>query len=64
MEEQRYTMTLAITAGRRKLPPYVIFERKTMPEENLPSGVQFGVNNLAHCFIYHIYLCGIFFTDI
>jgi hypothetical protein len=61
---QHYTVMLRITVGRRKLPLYVIFERKTMPNENLPNDVQFGVNHLAHRFSYHICLCGIFFTGI
>jgi hypothetical protein len=42
-KKQHCTVMLAITADRRKLPPYVIFKRKTMPNAKLPSGVHVHV---------------------
>lgn len=38
-EKQRFTVMLAITADGRKLPPYVIFKRKTVPKVNFPCGI-------------------------
>lgn len=38
-EKQRFTVMLAIPADGRKLPPYVIFKRKTLPKANLPAGI-------------------------
>lgn len=38
-EKQRCTVMLGITADGNKLPPYVIFKRKTLPKEKLPPGV-------------------------
>jgi hypothetical protein len=38
-EKQRCTAMLAITADGRKLPPYVIFKRNTMPKAKLQNGV-------------------------
>lgn len=38
-EKQRCTVMLAITSDGRKLPPYVIFKRKTMPKETFPKGI-------------------------
>jgi hypothetical protein len=38
-EKQRCTVMLGITADGHKLPPYVIFKRKTMPKEKLPPGI-------------------------
>jgi hypothetical protein len=38
-EKQHCTMILSLTAGRRKLPPYAIFKRKTMPKAKLPNVV-------------------------
>jgi hypothetical protein len=34
---------LAITADGRKLPPYGIFKRKTIPKAKLPNGVHMRV---------------------
>lgn len=36
-EKQRCTVMLAVTADGRKLPPYVVFKRKTMPK-GMPKG--------------------------
>ncbi|KAM7287750.1 hypothetical protein ISCGN_031441 [Ixodes scapularis] len=38
-ERQRCTVMLCVTADGRKLPPYAIFKRKTIPAEEFPSGV-------------------------
>lgn len=38
-ERQRCTVMLCITADGRKLPPYVIFKRKTVPKELFPRGL-------------------------
>ncbi|KAL1435126.1 hypothetical protein MTO96_011256 [Rhipicephalus appendiculatus] len=38
-EKQRFTVMLAVTAEGRKLPPYVIFKRKTVPKANFPAGI-------------------------
>lgn len=38
-EKQRCTVMLGITADGNKLPPYVIFRRKTLPKEKLPPGI-------------------------
>ena len=38
-EKDRFTVMLSCTADGRKLPPYVVFKRKTMPKEKLPNGV-------------------------
>ncbi|CAI5482025.1 unnamed protein product [Closterium sp. Yama58-4] len=35
-EKQRVTVMLAVTAGGLKLPPYVVFQRKTMPKFPIP----------------------------
>jgi hypothetical protein len=35
--KQHYTVMLAITVARRKLPHCVIFKRKTMPKAKLPK---------------------------
>ena len=35
-EKLRVTVMLAALANERKLPPYVILKRKTMPKEKLP----------------------------
>jgi len=37
-EKQRCTVMLAVTADGGKLPPYVIFKRKTLPKEKFPPG--------------------------
>lgn len=38
-ERQRCTVMLCVTADGRKLPPYVVFKRKTMPKEKFPQGI-------------------------
>lgn len=40
-EKQRITVMLCVLADGRKLPPYVILRRKSMPKEKLPTGVIF-----------------------
>lgn len=40
-EKSRMTVMLCVLADGRKLPPYVVLRRKTMPKENLPRGVIF-----------------------
>lgn len=43
-EKNRYTMVLACTADGNKLPPLVIFKRKTLPKEKIPSGINVQVH--------------------
>lgn len=38
-EKSRVTVMLCITADGRKLPPYVILKRKTIPKEDFPKNV-------------------------
>lgn len=38
-ERQRCTVMLSVTADGRKLPPYVVFKRKTLPKESFPNGI-------------------------
>ena len=38
-EKSRYTVVLAVTADGNKLPPMIIYRRKTKPPGNFPSGV-------------------------
>ena len=38
-EKSSFTVVLACTASGRKLPPMMIFKRKTVIKEKLPSGV-------------------------
>jgi len=42
-EKQRCTVMLAVTADGGKLPPYVIFKRKTLPKEKFPPGIHVRV---------------------
>jgi len=42
-EKTGFTVVLACSESRKKLKPMVIFERKTMPKENVPNGV------VVHC---------------
>lgn len=42
-EKQRPTVMLAVTAERLKLPPSVIFKRKTLPKETFPCGIHICV---------------------
>ncbi|CAI7878390.1 unnamed protein product [Closterium sp. NIES-54] len=37
-EKERVTVMLAVTASRLKLPPYVVFKRKTIPKVPIPAG--------------------------
>lgn len=34
-----FTVTLAVLADGMKLPPYVVLKHKTMPKEQLPTGI-------------------------
>lgn len=43
-EKNHYTVVLAVTADGNKLPPLVIFKRKTLPKEKIPSGIQVHVH--------------------
>lgn len=38
-ERQRCTVMLWVTADERKLPPYVVFKRKRIPNEVFPKGI-------------------------
>ena len=38
-KKQRCTVILCILAAETKLPPYVVWKRKTLPKENVPAGV-------------------------
>lgn len=38
-EKNRFTVMLECTVDGGKLPPYVIFKRKTLPKEKFPDGV-------------------------
>ena len=38
-EKNRFTVMLACTADGGKLPPYVVFKRKTMPKLPLPKAI-------------------------
>ena len=42
-EKNHFTVVLACLADGKKLPPMLIFKRKTMPKEEIPHGV------LVHC---------------
>ncbi|CAI7842426.1 unnamed protein product [Closterium sp. NIES-53] len=37
-EKERVTVMLAVTASGLKLPPYVVFKRKTIPKVPIPAG--------------------------
>ena len=43
-EKSSFTVVLACHANGQKLPPMVIFKRKTLPKENFPAGVVIKVN--------------------
>lgn len=42
-EKQRCTVMLAVTADGRKLPPYVVFKRKTQPKGQFPRKIHVRV---------------------
>lgn len=43
-EKNRFTVMLACTADGGKLPPYVVFKRKTMPKLQFPKGIHVNVH--------------------
>ncbi|KAL1466297.1 hypothetical protein MTO96_026772, partial [Rhipicephalus appendiculatus] len=43
-EHSRFTVMLSCTADGRKLPPFIIFKRKTLPKEAFPRDVVVRVN--------------------
>jgi hypothetical protein len=43
-EKSNFTVILAITAKGGKLPPMVIFKRKTIPKENFPTNIHIEAN--------------------
>ncbi|KAK7088131.1 hypothetical protein V1264_022083 [Littorina saxatilis] len=43
-EKSNFTCVLACTASGIKLPPMLIFKRKTMPKEKFPAGIVIKVN--------------------
>ena len=38
-EKDRFTVMLACTADGGKLPPFVVFKRKTLPKDKFPAGI-------------------------
>ncbi|KAL1477949.1 hypothetical protein MTO96_016928 [Rhipicephalus appendiculatus] len=48
-EHSRFTVMLSCTADDRKLPPFIIFKRKTLPKEALPRDVVVRVNEKGTC---------------
>ena len=43
-EKSSFTVVLACQANGQKLPPMVVFKRKTLPKENFPAGVVIKAN--------------------
>ena len=39
-EKDRFQLVLAVTGDGKKLPPYVVFKRKTMPKETFLKGIE------------------------
>lgn len=44
-EKTSFTVVLACQANGHKLPPMVIFKRKTLPKENFPAGIVIKANS-------------------
>lgn len=47
-EHSRFTVMLSCTADGRKLPPFIIFKRKTLPKEAFPRDVVVRVNEKGY----------------
>ncbi len=43
-EKSSFTVVLSCTASGKKLPPMVIFKRKTIPKEKFPPGIEIRAN--------------------
>ena len=43
-EKASFTLVLSVTAAGTKLPPMIIFKRKTQPKEKFPKGIVIHVN--------------------
>lgn len=46
-EKSRFTVVLCVTADGEKLPPYIIFKRKTLPKGTFPKSVVVSANEKA-----------------
>ena len=46
-ERTRYTVVLACCADGTKLPPLLIFKRKTLPKDVIPHGIYIHVHSKA-----------------
>ena len=44
-EKTHYTIVLACCADGTKLPPYLIFKRKTLPKDVIPHGIYVHVHS-------------------
>jgi len=44
-EKKHYTVALACCAGGTKLPPLLIFKRKTLPKDVIPHGIYIHVHS-------------------
>lgn len=47
-QKAHFTVMLACAADGRKLPPFIIFKRKTMPKESFPRDVSVWVNEKGY----------------